>query len=712
MKEKLLKSKPYIILVILLGVLLCSFLWVGEKYANDVKDKYNKIILQDEYTGYTSSIVDEKGIEQKFNIDEQQKIHGVIVNIHTFNKVVNGTVFVDLLSSNSEILASASEDMIKILDNTFMPFKFNNVVDAKKNEEFTLHIYTKPNTPEDKIAIWKSEKTIDDFDLLENGYEVEGSIALHIMTNSIQKNFIPWFYFIMCLSLVVIGLLYYFAIIKNLKFEYCFLIAGVFIAFVFAIFTPIKGIADEPVHYASAYRYSNTLLGIENADSKIKVTMRKEDVKQIEDNLQFNALNFSDLASGIIKKDNSNNEYQELEINYIENLVHFYIPQTLGITIARIFSLDFVATVVIARIFNAICYMIIAFFAIKFMPVFKNTLAVIALLPMPMQLAGSLSYDVMLIAGSFLFVAYVLKILYSNNKINKKDIAILLFTIIILSTAKLIYIILVPFVFLIDKNKFSKEKLVKKFKTIVVLVVVISWVMVNISSIITNVAIKYPTFAFKVVMHVVQDYEPKNVKKYMPWWDYESDNITTEQIEANYVDENGIKANGDSIYTFSPGYIFKNIPQTVKLTINSFVENGEMYLNSLIGTKLFEGILVDITVTSLLLFAVLLLLYLSLHINNDMAITYKLKYKVYSVAILSLVFLAVLGASITWTPINYEKIFGFQGRYLLPVLIFAMIMCYNKKIKLNKIKNNSLILIITCINVFVILNAFAIMCGF
>ena len=43
-------------------------------------------------------------------------------------------------------------------------------------------------------------------------------------------------------------------------------------------------------------------------------------------------------------------------------------------------------------------------------------------------------------------------------------------------------------------------------------------------------------------------------------------------------------------------------------------------------------------------------------------------------AILLCVVLAVLAAALNWTPINYQTLFGMQGRYLLPVLPLALLL--------------------------------------
>ena len=58
--------------------------------------------------------------------------------------------------------------------------------------------------------------------------------------------------------------------------------------------------------------------------------------------------------------------------------------------------------------------------------------------------------------------------------------------------------------------------------------------------------------------------------------------------------------NGDSIWTFSFGYICRNIPATVKLLLRTLPEQGALWLQGLLGTALGEPIVYRIDVSWLL----------------------------------------------------------------------------------------------------------------
>ncbi len=70
-----------------------------------------------------------------------------------------------------------------------------------------------------------------------------------------------------------------------------------------------------------------------------------------------------------------------------------FIPQALGVGIAKLLSLDMAAYFYMGRIFNAIAYAILAFFAIKRVKKFQIFFAAVSLLPMSLIIAASYNPD-------------------------------------------------------------------------------------------------------------------------------------------------------------------------------------------------------------------------------------------------------------------------------------------------------------------------------
>ena len=60
--------------------------------------------------------------------------------------------------------------------------------------------------------------------------------------------------------------------------------------------------------------------------------------------------------------------------------------------------------------------------------------------------------------------------------------------------------------------------------------------------------------------------------------------LTPEQLVGS------IQENGDSIYTYSAGYICRNLPNTAKLLLRSFSAQGAQWVQGVLGTALGEPI--------------------------------------------------------------------------------------------------------------------------
>ncbi len=83
-----------------------------------------------------------------------------------------------------------------------------------------------------------------------------------------------------------------------------------------------------------------------------------------------------------------------------------YLPQALGIRLARNAGANFYTMLRQARTFNLIFYLLLAVLAVALAPAaVRGLLACIALLPMPLQLAASLSPDASVLGMVFCYTA-------------------------------------------------------------------------------------------------------------------------------------------------------------------------------------------------------------------------------------------------------------------------------------------------------------------
>ena len=134
--------------------------------------------------------------------------------------------------------------------------------------------------------------------------------------------------------------------------------------------------------------------------------------------------------------------------------------------------------------------------------------------------------------------------------------------------------------------------------------------------------------------------------------------------------------NGDSIWTFSLGYICRNLPATAKLLLRTIPAQGALWLQGILGTTLGEPIVYRIDVSWLLgVGLVLALLAAALPVQDEPDKPLLGRRTGFGVlGIILCVASASLVVALNWTPINYETLFGMQGRYWLPVLPLALLL--------------------------------------
>lgn len=110
----------------------------------------------------------------------------------------------------------------------------------------------------------------------------------------------------------------------------------------------------------------------------------------------------------------------------LKNLVH--LPQLLGMMIGKFVYPSIGVMVFLGRLFNGLFYVLCCYFLIKFAKFGKDTMIFLSLLPIMLQQAASLSYDVANVAAIFAFFSLMTNLLKEPELTKKKVLLILLST--------------------------------------------------------------------------------------------------------------------------------------------------------------------------------------------------------------------------------------------------------------------------------------------
>ena len=276
--------------------------------------------------------------------------------------------------------------------------------------------------------------------------------------------------FLELILLIIIGSFLLFIFSKrDLPIHKMELITIIFFGLLCVFFTPIISAPDEYEHFTRAELTSKGEFFPKYVDHPANIITHKDFVTiksvGVLANKNQEKMKFK---SKFVMKYVNDTRWDDLKIDYTpyyvnaafnQNPFYGYIPQAIGIDIAKGLNLTNIWMIWIGRICNLIFYGLLCAYAIKKAPIYKNALFVAACLPLSIFLAASLSIDPIINALSFLTIAYFLYMYkQADNSLTWKNI--LIFTVISLLCAftKVSLLALSLLIFLIPKSKFKNQK--------------------------------------------------------------------------------------------------------------------------------------------------------------------------------------------------------------------------------------------------------------
>lgn len=146
-----------------------------------------------------------------------------------------------------------------------------------------------------------------------------------------------------------------------------------------------------------------------------------------------------------------------------------YLHMAVVVAAGKMMGLPFYVLYLLGKIVNLMTYCILMYFAIKSIPIAKNLLAVLALMPTPMVLATAYSYDVALIGFLGLGIALLLReFYYPEKKTSRLMLVCIPFVFLYGSCTKAIYIPLMLIAVFLPLKKFKSRKQCWIWKSVIV----------------------------------------------------------------------------------------------------------------------------------------------------------------------------------------------------------------------------------------------------
>ena len=599
-------------------------------YMVNLSDKlYKKVTILDSEE-YIEDVKTDTIISQKF-IAEHDNLEKLYISFEPFkdNKLVGGNVLIGIKDENGNVIKEETITRNFIRENNTYKFKFKKQKESQ-GKQYELYIKFLDNSQYEAFYTVNYSKEIpnENYILTINNEKVDGTLVFSQLYLNQHKTTL-YILLNIALVLLVTGISVYIYNKKNIKEENLFLLTVPIICFMFMISMPTFKNHDELYHWIRAYEVSTGVFAT-----------------KIEDGVEGTELPAA--ITAIIKSDWTTTTYPDVKyalgIELDENDTYRidsaaaavyafiqYIPQAIGIAIARIFTSKPLIMTYAGRIFNILFSMFILYKAIKLMPFGKKIFLTLSYIPIAIEGFSSLSPDAMTISMSFLYIAYILNLAFNENKkVGKKEKITLTILSIIVALCKIVYIPLVLLLFIIPKEKFcndtenkklpkSKKIFDKQNKTKFINIVIIAGIAIVIN---------------------------------LLWLSFTSRYLT------NFRE-------GDSKYQVI--LLFQNPINYIGKLIYTVNLNGTSYLTGMLGESLGWGELVRLNfiVPSVMFILILIEVITDETLRNKFSLSQKL---VLLGTLLIIVLLIFTSLYVQWTTIGSESILGVQGRYFIPIL--------------------------------------------
>lgn len=421
--------------------------------------------------------------------------------------------------------------------------------------------------------------------------------------------------------LVLFGILFILLVdikkIHNVVFI-AILVSGIFIS----ILNPVLDTPDDHAHLCRSELTSRCILFINGSTEDYNISNSVGDI--INDN--YVPINQSSVY------------HKKMDFSYESNYANYantntfigYIPQALGILVAKlfgkIFGLSAVFILIFGRLFNLAFYASIVRVAVKKAPIFKIPLAIAAISPMALFIANSFNPDTTTYALVFLLIGYTLN-LYKRENIEIKDMVIYSILCVLIGLVKLPYSIIGGLIIFLPKSKFKDKKMY------------------------------YKSYIFVATIAIVC----------VAWGAFAMLNSSADSPFNDFYIKNNIDVNKQIKFILNePKYFIQNF--TVAL-----VSNFKAYVEQL-GT--FGWLSYSVNPGIMMLYPIFIGSMIVFYPNEEII---QRKTKVGFAIVTAAIYVATCFILfLTWTPVSAKGIDGVQGRYFVPLIGMLMLLSCGK----------------------------------
>lgn len=622
-------GKLIVLLGIVLAILYCFYFYRVRSIAN-AENSYNEILIssgelvsQEQYDNNTV-------IEQYFH-SERSCISGFQIMFRKLDgeedSIAIKVEFEEKPGSLIEEWLVVSDD---IVDGEYQYFQLSTPLTESYNKDYVIRV-TAQNLGSVAPAVVENNNFTNL--LYVDGEKETGKNFVYSLRA--RNTFLKQLYIIFSVIVLAGTFVFYWMISLNCKkVESYFLLLGLVWGSLFTLMFPPSSTPDEHSHIVKAYQDADVLMFKDPIDEDGNVLVRKTEA-EVENYFSLSLAAYSYYYDASKKTtDSSITSYDMTGILAMNMSVAAHLPQVIGVVIGRLLQMNGVATLYLGMFAGLFFYLACCYWAIKWIPWGKEVLMLISLFPMCLELAGSFSYDCMIIAVSYMIIGYTMKLIYEKPTVGWRDYILLAVLIAWMAPCKIVYILIAGIVFAIPNKKSGNRK-----------------------KAISGKAMAIGLGIFAIVAERLGAFYLTSMNKTATGTSYEIEQFTLKQIVMDPI-------------------------HSVGMLFNTWFDQSEHYLRTIVGGSLgwFQ---VEISWVIICGFIILVILALANDELNFMRMTWNQKSLIYILSILMLGAI-VLAMWLGFTPTSLECIAGVQGRYLLPFIPLVVLTLKNGYIVVKK----------------------------
>ncbi|MDR0462753.1 MAG: DUF2142 domain-containing protein [Pseudomonadales bacterium] len=599
-------------------------------------------------------------VTQSFRFD--QKIIGVGIPISKYSETLENAVFEVNVYDRESLLISVLMEFPEVPGGSLIEFSFDQYINSMDNN-YIIEFIPRSLDTEDVFAVLIGSEG----DMLAqiDGVDQLASLSLLLIFQELDTTFLAVYHWMFVIPLIIfLPVLWRIIFVAKAKPQKVFLISAiVFGALYMIVYTPYTA-ANEDQHIAQTFFYSDVIMGAEHSRDGWWPGVRVSWERRAEDSMvgfhhhSTSVGSYHHIHANFFRMANNPQETILTSTQY-NGVFYQFLPQTIGVTIARFFGLGQIPTLYFGRFFSLATFIIVMYHVIKITP-FKTLFCLLGLAPATLLIAGTFSYDTSITLFSYFFIAYVLHFAYVSKKMRLKNYAVLAILSLLIIPLKYVYmpLLLLPVILL---PKIFKEKLIDRKKIKFGIIGVLLGILIALFIFGPNLLgwASHQLGLEEGFFHGTPSYT-------IGYLIFENPQNLFRLLSTSVVDNMG------NLITATGGIVSAELPLWVGLaTFGLFVTSVSPVVEE---KKLFEIIL---------------------------------RHKLLMLFIVAAIYVLFNIAGLFWTTIGARHIELIQGRYFIPILPLLVIPFYNL---FKRAKNNDALLmfIIALINAYSILFIFKI----